>query len=127
MNHSGNVLAFIGDAYLSLQVRSYMIELGYNNLKKMQEVSTKYVSAAAQAMFMNYLLENDMIDEEEMVYYKRGRNAKSRSMAKNAEMIDYRIATGFESLWGYLYLENNFERLEELWTYFKERVEVNNG
>ncbi|NLZ87721.1 MAG: ribonuclease III, partial [Gammaproteobacteria bacterium] len=104
MNESGNVLAFIGDAYLSLQVRSYLLELGYNNLKKMQETSTLFVSASAQASFMNELLEQNQITEEEMIYYKRGRNAKSRSMAKNADMIDYRVATGFEALWGFLYL-----------------------
>ena len=79
MNHSGNVLAFVGDSYLSLQVRSYLVELGFNNLKKMQEVSTLFVSAEAQAKFMNELLNKELINEDEMIYYKRGRNAKSRS------------------------------------------------
>ena len=122
MNHSGNVLAFIGDAYLSLQVRSYLIELGYNQLKKMQETSTLFVSAKNQAEFMHFILESDILSEEEMVYYKRGRNAKSKSMAKNADMIDYRIATGFESLWGFLYLKEDMDRLDYLWKMFKERV-----
>ena len=122
MNHSGNVLAFIGDAYLSLQVRSYLIELGYNQLKKMQETSTLFVSAKNQAEFMHFILESDVLTEEEMVYYKRGRNAKSKSMAKNADMIDYRIATGFESLWGFLYLKEDMDRLDYLWKMFKERV-----
>ena len=127
MNDSGNLLAFVGDSYLSLQVRSYLVELGFNNLKKMQEVSTLFVSAEAQAKFMNELLNKELINEDEMIYYKRGRNAKSRSMAKNAEMIDYRVATGFESLWGYLYLDEQFERLEELWSLFKESVDLQNG
>lgn len=127
MNESGNVLAFVGDAYLSLQVRVYLIELGYNNLNKMQETSTLFVSAQAQARFMNELLESNNITEEEMIYYKRGRNAKSRSMAKNADMIDYRVATGFEAFWGYLYLKKDFERLEDLWNQFKESVDVTNG
>ena len=122
MNHSGNVLAFIGDAYLSLQVRDYMIELGYNQLKKMQETSTKFVSAKSQADFMNYLMESQEISDEELIYYKRGRNAKSKSMAKNADMIEYRVATGLESMWGYLYLMKDFERLDHLWSMFKERV-----
>lgn len=127
MNQSGNVLAFLGDAYLSLQVRSYLIDLGYNQLKKMQETSVLFVSAEGQAKFMNKLLENDLISEDEMIYYKRGRNAKSRSMAKNAEMIDYRVATGLESLWGYLYLKEDFQRLDQLWSLFKESVGLNNA
>ena len=122
MNHSGNVLAFIGDAYLSLQVRSYLIELGYNQLKKMQETSTLFVSAKNQAEFMHFILESEILTEEEMIYYKRGRNAKSKSMAKNADMIDYRIATGLESLWGFLYLKEDMGRLDYLWKMFKERV-----
>lgn len=126
INQSGNVLAFIGDAYLSLQVRSYLIDLGYNQLKKMQETSTLFVSASSQAVFMNQLLEDNLINEDEMIYYKRGRNAKSRSMAKNADMIDYRIATGFESLWGYLYLKEDFNRLDDLWNLYKESVGLEN-
>lgn len=126
INQSGNVLAFIGDAYLSLQVRSYLIDLGYNQLKKMQETSTLFVSASSQAVFMNELLEDNLISEDEMIYYKRGRNAKSRSMAKNADMIDYRIATGFESLWGYLYLKEDFNRLDDLWNLYKESVGLEN-
>lgn len=124
MNHSGNVLAFIGDAYLEVQVRAYLIDLGFNNLNKMQQSSTLFVSAGAQARFMNELLKSEMLSEEEMIYYKRGRNAKSRSMAKNADMIDYRISTGFEAFWGFLYLSENFERLEELWSLFKESVDL---
>lgn len=127
MNQSGNVLAFLGDAYLSLQVRSYLIDLGYNQLKKMQETSVLFVSAEGQAKFMNQLLEDNLINEDEMIYYKRGRNAKSRSMAKNAEMIDYRVATGLESLWGYLYLKEDFQRLDQLWSLFKESVGLNNA
>ncbi|HKM23501.1 MAG TPA: ribonuclease III domain-containing protein [Erysipelothrix sp.] len=127
MNQSGNVLAFLGDAYLSLQVRSYLIDLGYNQLKKMQETSVLFVSAEGQAKFMNQLLEDNLISEDEMIYYKRGRNAKSRSMAKNAEMIDYRVATGLESLWGYLYLKEDFQRLDQLWSLFKESVGLNNA
>lgn len=126
INQSGNVLAFIGDAYLSLQVRSYLIDLGYNQLKKMQETSTLFVSASSQAVFMNQLLEDNLISEDEMIYYKRGRNAKSRSMAKNADMIDYRIATGFESLWGYLYLKEDFNRLDDLWNLYRESVGLEN-
>lgn len=124
MNESGNVLAFVGDAVLSLQVREYLIELGHSRLNRMQEASTLFVSAKSQATFMNYLLENDLINEDEMIYYKRGRNAKSKTMAKNADMLEYRIATGFEALWGYLYLSKQEERLDELWNLFKGQVNL---
>lgn len=122
MNESGNVLAFIGDAVLSLQVREYLVSTGITKTKLLQETSVKYVSANAQAKFMTLLLDQNLLSEEEMVMFKRGRNAKSASAAKNADIIVYRIATGFESLWGYLHLTKQNNRLNELWEMFKETV-----
>lgn len=124
MNHSGNVLAFIGDAVLSLQVREYLVSIGISKTKQLQETSVKYVSAKAQANYMMTLIESDSLTEEEMVMYKRGRNAKSASIAKNADVTTYRIATGFEALWGYLYLTEQNERLTFLWNEFKEMVDI---
>lgn len=122
MNHSGNVLAFVGDAVLSLQVREHLVSLGISKTKQLQETSTKYVSAGAQAKFVDYLLINDVLNQEETLIFKRGRNAKSASMAKNAEVKDYRMATGLEALWGYLYLNNEHERLASIWEMFKKEV-----
>lgn len=124
MNHTGNVLAFVGDAVLSLQVREYLISLGITNLDKLQKTSTEYVSAKAQAGFIRELIDKDLLTEDEMLYFKRGRNAKSYSVAKNQTVGDYRSATGLESLWGYLYLNKEEKRLEELWNLFKERVGI---
>ncbi|MEG0326976.1 MAG: ribonuclease III domain-containing protein [Erysipelothrix sp.] len=124
MNHSGNVLAFIGDAVLSLQVREYLVSIGISKTKQLQETSVKYVSAKAQANYMMTLIEADSLTEDEMVMYKRGRNAKSASIAKNADVTTYRIATGFEALWGYLYLTQQNERLTFLWNEFKEMVDI---
>lgn len=124
MNHSGNVLAFIGDAVLSLQVREYLVSIGISKTKQLQETSVKYVSAKAQANYMMSLIDSDSLTDEEMVMYKRGRNAKSASIAKNADVTTYRIATGFEALWGYLYLTQQHERLEFLWNDFKEMVDI---
>ena len=121
---SGNVLAFIGDAVLSLQVRQHLVAQGITKTKQLQELSTRFVSAKSQALFMRNLLENDALTEEEMVMYKRGRNAKSTSIAKNADVTTYRIATGFESLWGYLYETQQTERLDQLWNAFIETVEL---
>lgn len=122
MNHSGNVLAFVGDAVLSLQVREYLVSLGYSKTKQLQETSTQFVSASAQAKFVDYLLLEDVLTSEETLIFKRGRNAKSASMAKNAEVKDYRMATGLEALWGYLYLSDQSERLSVLWEMFKHEV-----
>ncbi|WP_159637712.1 Mini-ribonuclease 3 [Erysipelothrix anatis] len=121
---SGNVLAFIGDAVLSLQVRQHLVAQGITKTKQLQELSTRFVSAKSQALFMKNLLENDALTEEEMVMYKRGRNAKSTSIAKNADVTTYRIATGFEALWGYLYETQQTERLDRLWNAFIETVEL---
>ena len=124
MKHSGNVLAFVGDAILTLQVREYLVTKGYTKTKELQETSIKFVSARAQATFIEVLLEQDILNETELLMYKRGRNAKSQSVAKNADVITYRVATGFESLWGYLYLNQEYERLNTLWEMFKEMVNV---
>ncbi|CAM2816587.1 Mini-ribonuclease 3 [Erysipelothrix tonsillarum] len=124
MMHSGNVLAFVGDAVLSLQVRQYLVEQGITKTKQLQETSVKFVSAIAQANFMKSLLEREALTDEEMSIYKRGRNAKSASMAKNADVMSYRIATGFEALWGYLHMEGRQERLDELWKEYIETVEL---
>ena len=122
MNNSGNVLAFIGDAVLSLQVREYLVSLGLSKTKQLQETSTEFVSAQAQAKFVEYLITEEIMTEEEMLIFKRGRNAKSASMAKHAEVKDYRMATGLEALWGYLYLGGETERLSLLWELFKKEV-----
>lgn len=124
MNHSGNVLAFIGDAVLSLQVREHLVSLGLSKTKQLQETSTKFVSARAQARFVDYLLTENILTDNEMLIFKRGRNAKSASMAKNAEVKDYRMSTGLEALWGYLYLNQENERLHSLWEMFKEEVDL---
>ncbi len=118
MNHSGNVLAFIGDAVLSLQVREYLVNKGYTKTKDLQEKSVMFVSANSQAKYMENLLDGGMLSEEELVIYKRGRNTRTTSVAKNADVITYRVATGFEALWGYLYLLDDKSRLEELWQLF---------
>ena len=122
MNYSGNVLAFIGDAVLTLQVREYWVSKGYTKTKDLQEKSIEFVSAKAQASFMEYLLENEILNEEEVTIYKRGRNTKTHSIAKNADVITYRVATGFEALWGYIHLNKDQKRMDYLWGLFKDLV-----
>lgn len=122
-HYSSNALAFVGDAVLSLQVREYLWQQGIRNANKLQNLSTRYVSAMAQAEFVALLLEKESLSAEELLIYKRGRNTKSHSKAKNADIIAYRKSTGLEALWGYLYLTGQKERLEELWSLYQSFVE----
>lgn len=107
-------LAFIGDAAFNLKVKDYVVR-EKARINDMQKESIKYVSAKAQANYADYLCENGLLTEEETDVYKRGRNAKSHHKAKNADVITYKMATGFESLWGYWYLNGDNERIEQIW------------
>ena len=121
IHYSGSVLAFIGDAVISLHVRDYLIKKGYTKAKDLQKLSIKYVSAKGQAEFMEYLIREDLLSDEELIIYKRGRNANTGAVAKNVSVVLYRIASGFEALIGYLYYNDQkrqVELLEMLVNYF---------
>ena len=91
-----------------------------NHLGKINDlhktVST-IVSARAQASFMENILNNSILTEQEEKIYNRAKNQKNNSKAKNASIMEYKLATGLEAVFGYLYLEKNFERLEEMFNY----------
>ena len=93
-------------------IRTIVVSEGNMQVNKLHKKSSALVKAAAQAEFL-MAIEDDLTEEEHAVY-KRGRNAKSFSMAKNATMKDYRMATGFEALMGYLYLSGRTERMVDL-------------
>ncbi|OYQ67382.1 Mini-ribonuclease 3 [Aerococcus sp. 1KP-2016] len=102
---SGLTLAYLGDASWEVVVRSYLVNQGLTKPKDLHKAATSFVSAKGQAAFIE-LMENTpgFLTEDEITIYKRGRNAKSHSSAKNADIHTYRIATGFEALMGYVYL-----------------------
>lgn len=106
-------LAYIGDAVYEIYVRTRVIE-EHENMppNKLHRISTTFVKAKAQTNSINALL--PYLTEEERDIFKRGRNAKSYTKAKNADTGDYRKATGFETLIGYLYLDERTDRLNEL-------------
>lgn len=107
-------LAYIGDACFELLVRSEILDVR-KNPNKLHRESIKFVRAKSQKeLFKNI---EDKLTEEEFKVFKRGRNAKSHTIPKNADPIDYRIATGVEALFGYLYLLKKYERIREI---FKE-------
>ena len=112
MMYSPAQLAYAGDAVFELLVRSYIISSKDVNVNKMHKSAVKFVKANAQANFVKQLM--DVLTEEEIRIVKRGRNAKVTSSPKNADLTEYRYATGFEALFGFLYLNNQFDRLMEL-------------
>lgn len=111
---NGLALAYIGDAAYEVFIRQHLLEQGWTKPKDLHRRATQYVSAPAQAMLMGRMLEEGFLSEEETDTYRRGRNAKSHSKAKNTDVETYRISTGFEALMGYLHLTGQKERLEEL-------------
>jgi ribonuclease-3 family protein len=117
--YSPSQLAYVGDAVYELLVRSHVIQNHDINVNKMHRLSIRFVKANAQAYFVDKLEEE--LSEEEKKIVKRGRNAKITSSPKNAELMDYRYATGFEALFGYLYLNNEIKRLMQL---FSRVVEI---
>lgn len=106
------MLAHIGDAIYEVVVRSIVLSRGNRQIEKVHKNTTKFVNAGTQAALADILLEH--LTPEETDIYKRGRNAKSNSKAKNASIADYRKATGFEALMGYLYLNNRNDRMLKL-------------
>ena len=110
--YSPLVLAYIGDAVYELLIRTKVINHGSMQVNKMHKKSASLVKAETQANIIKAI--QDDLTEEELAIYKRGRNAKSATTAKHATMMDYRMATGFEALVGYLYLQAQNDRLLEL-------------
>ncbi len=106
--YSPLTLAYIGDAVYDLIIRSVVVERANRSANDLHKKTVRYVKAETQAAMIMALQEE--LTEEEVAVYKRGRNAKSHTMAKNASMSDYRKATGFEALMGYLYLTNQTDR-----------------
>ena len=111
-SYSPLALVYIGDAVYEVLIRTRVMNQGNMQVSKMHKRSAELVKAPTQAVIIKLLLEE--LSQEEMAVYKRGRNARSATMAKHATMTEYRMATGFEALVGYLYLEGRHDRLLEL-------------
>lgn len=105
-------LAYIGDAVYEIAVRTLVISEGNMSVNKYHQKSSSMVKAAAQAQVYDKIKE--ILTDEEAAVYKRGRNAKSSTAAKNASIVEYRMATGVEALMGYLYLSGQMARVLKL-------------
>ena len=110
--YSPLTLAFIGDGIYDLIIRTIIVGKGNTRASQLHQHTSHLVKAHSQSVMIEHMLPH-MTEEEEHIY-KRGRNAKSFSMAKNATMKDYRMATGFEALMGYLYLSGRTGRMVDL-------------
>ncbi len=110
--YSPLTLAYIGDAVYDLIIRTLVVNKGNQQVQKLHKETITMVQASAQARMITAL--NGQLSEEEHAVYKRGRNAKSASPAKNQSISDYHKATGFEALLGYLYLKKDWKRMLEL-------------
>jgi len=106
------VLAYIGDAVYEAYIRTMLVINVRTNVNMLHKMSIKYVKAKAQSDIVHRISDKLTQDEQDVV--RRGRNAKSATVPKHAEVTDYRYSTGFEALIGYLYLVNNLERLMEI-------------
>ena len=120
--YSPLTLAYIGDAIFELVVRTVLVERKNTQAEKLHKAATKIVKAETQALMIEALKED--LTEEELAVFKRGRNAKAMTRAKNATMSEYRRATGFEALMGYLYLKGDMARMIELICLGVEKAEV---
>lgn len=116
-------LSFIGDGVYDLMVREYVISLanrpvGQLNKRKVNVVNCKFQAECAGVL-------EPHLTEEETVIYKRGKNANVHTIPKNASRQDYHTATGFEALFGYLYLKKDIKRLRELFDMLVENIYEN--
>ena len=110
---SALVYAYIGDSVYECYVRKYLINKDISKVKDLQKESLNYVSAVSQRRILEDLENNNFLKEEELEIIRWGRNAKG-TKAKHSDIITYRYATALECLIGYLYLNNNIERINEI-------------
>lgn len=120
--YSPLTLAFMGDCVFEIVIRSIVVERGNRQAGSLHKTKTAVVNAKVQARMIEALMEE--LTEEERAVYKRGRNAKPHTVAKNASVNDYRKATGLEALFGHLYLNGQEDRILELTKRGLELVDI---
>ena len=120
--YSPLTLAYIGDAVFDVIIRSILVNKGNTAVNKLHQRASGIVKAKTQSDFVHILM--DDLTQDEIDIYKRGRNSKPHTMAKNASTIEYLDATGFEAVMGYLYLTDNLDRALELVKLGIEKLEL---
>lgn len=119
VDYSPLTMAYIGDGIYEIVIRTMIVDEANRQVNKIHKAASDLVKAQTQAKLIHLIM--DKLTEEEVSIYKRGRNAKAVTRAKNASMSDYRMATGFEALIGWLFLTNQSDRMMEL---IKEALEL---
>ena len=112
IQHNGTTLAYIGDAVYELMIRDMLLKDGFTKVDNLHNEAIKYTSAVGQKKALDIIY--DSLTEEEISVFKRGRNSNSDRKARNASLADYKQATGFEAVIGYLHLDNKQDRLMKL-------------
>lgn len=123
-SYSPLTLAYMGDCVYELTIRTLLVNKGNAPVNKLNKKSSDLAKAPTQSKMINLLVEDGFLTEEENAVYKRGRNAKSFSTAKNATVSDYRRATGFEALIGWLYIKGDSKRALEIIRYAFDKLEL---
>lgn len=108
------VLAYLGDTIYENYVRKYLVNRFFSNVNEIQKESIKYVSAKSQAANVKRMFDSNFLSDDEIKIYKRGRNYKTTSHPKNTDIVTYKMATGLESLIGYLEIDGKRERIDEI-------------
>jgi ribonuclease-3 family protein len=116
MNNS-LALAYLGDAVYEIYIRRYLLSKGLIKVKDLQTESIKYVSAKAQSMYLEKMINDNFLTEDEITIIKRARNNKNTSHPKNTDIVTYKKATGLEALIGYYDLNENNKRITEIMKY----------
>ncbi len=120
-------LAYLGDAIFEVYIRNFLINKGIAKVEDLQREAVKYVSAKGQKEILDSLINENFLKEAEIDIVKRGRNYKRESHPKNTDIMTYKMATGFEALVGYLYLDNKQERLNEIINHILEEKNEKNS
>jgi ribonuclease-3 family protein len=111
---NGESLAYLGDSIYESKIREHILSSGYQDVNKLHKLAVRFTSGESQAKIVEYLLKNEVLSEEEITYYKRGRNSSHSKNRRSISVGSYKMATGFEALVGYLYLSGKNDRLSEL-------------
>lgn len=120
-------LAYLGDAIYEVYIREHLIKTGIALVEDLQKAAINYVSAKGQDKIVRFLIDNNYLKDYELDIVKRGRNYNRLSHPKNTDIMTYKMATGFEALIGYLYLDNKKERINEIINYILEVYDEKNS
>ena len=111
---NGLVLTYLGDSVYEIYIRSYLINKGDYKVNDLQHLAIDYVSAVSQSKYLKMFMDKNILTDVELDVVMRARNHKGNRHPKNTDIVTYKLATGLEALFGYLFLEKRYDRIKEL-------------